>query len=50
MARQPKQQHPCPKCEAPLKKNRGCQSRKWFWICTRGGEACYRRPVHDEQA
>jgi hypothetical protein len=42
---QKKQTRLCPGCEAPLKRNRGCQSRKWFWICTKGGESCYKAPV-----
>lgn len=32
----------CPKCDGPLKRNRGAVSKRWFFVCVDKGDACYR--------
>lgn len=42
MLQQPKKVHECPNCKAPLKRTIGAQTRSKYWVCTKGGELCYR--------
>jgi ssDNA-binding Zn-finger/Zn-ribbon topoisomerase 1 len=40
-----KSKRECPECGADLKRTIGAVSRKKFWICTKGGESCYKAPI-----
>lgn len=40
--RQPKVKHVCPKCGALLKRVIGAVTRNKYWVCTEGGEPCYK--------
>jgi ssDNA-binding Zn-finger/Zn-ribbon topoisomerase 1 len=43
--RQQKQVHECPNCGSPLKRIIGAATRAKYWICTKGGDSCFKVKV-----